>query len=627
MLRPTLFLALFLVAGCNGDDGSGGDVASGTETLKQALPSAEEMTVRLPSSTALVPEQALFYKFTRSITLGLNHLVRSVTNLVEDIVELPPTETDGETWAVWGPHTGGLSPATWRVRVDKVEDGSFAYVVQGWPRGGDEAQAVDVLSGTHAPGDGPGRGSGTWTYDLTAGHELDELAHDSIGEISVAYDLGDARALEVRYVDVQGPRDALASSALYRYTEAADLSGTFDFISNMDIHADDDPRLDRRELLQVRSRWLAIGPGRADVIATHGDLPIGTQVDLEECWDDAFVRTYVRWGYGESEHIDGDAARCPYADRQAPQFDAFDPDAFADADLVQAVPQPGDVEVEAVPVEEPVDEPATYYKMAKDTVEGLNQHVMGVLDQMRDLTRNPPTDCEPEGCTWGPWTDWDKGVSFRVEVNRAGDAAYTYRTQSKPFGAAEDAWISLIEGGFTEGAEEGEGEGWFVYDLGALAQLEEKELAGSYRAEYAKAGTDSWLAVRLDGIVGDDNPGDPLDSRYALTITEAGGRLDFLFPANIDDDPEKPAKEDVTARVRWLPTGAGTGNVRVTGGDVPAGQEYLGVECWDNTAAQTHVAFKAQAAEGPERPEIDGAKCVFDDWQAPEFPPMGDELE
>ena len=625
-LLPLLLPALLLAA-CDPGSGSGGDLPDGTETLKQALPSAEEMTIRLPASSALVGEQAEFYRFTRNVTLDVNHLVRAITNVIEDVVELPPTSTDGETWAIWGPHTGALAPATWQVRVDKAADGSYAYAVTGWPRGGDAADAVEVLTGSHTPGDGPGRGSGAWVFDLTTAHGLDEIAHEAIGEIAVDFSLGDARELEVRFTEVQGPRDAMASSALYRYTDAADSSGTFDFVSNLDIHADDDPSLDRRELLQVRSRWLPTGPGRADVVATHGDLAAGVQVDLEECWDDGFARTWVRWALGEQVHTEGDEANCPYADRQAPQFEEFDADAFSDGDLVEAVPQPADVQVEAAPVADPVDEPATYYTMARSIIEQLNLHVQVVLGQIREITRLPPTRCEPGGCTWGPWTDWVKRISFRLEVHRAGEGNYTYQAQAKPFGADDADWVSLVEGGFAEGDDDGDGEGWFVQDLAAAGRFDGKQLAGSLRAEYGRTGTDSRLAVRLDDLEGDDNPGDPLDARYSLVVTAEGGTLDFVFPASIDDDPAKAAKELVAARVRWLTNGAGTGNARVTGGDVPEGQEYLGVECWDDRAAQTHVDFLPQEADGPGRPAIDAEACVFDDWQDASLPPMADELE
>ena len=107
------------IAACDSDGGTTGGGDGEVDQLKQALPTAEEMTIRMPSSDFLVLEQSQLYRFTREITLHVSLFVREITNLVEDVVELPPTETDGESYAVWGPHRAPLSPAVWRVRVDR----------------------------------------------------------------------------------------------------------------------------------------------------------------------------------------------------------------------------------------------------------------------------------------------------------------------------------------------------------------------------------------------------------------------------------------------------------------------------------------------------------------------------
>ena len=615
-----------------GGDMTPGPEAPGVERLKSALPDTERMTIRMPSELMLVDNQATFYGFTRQITLNVNGFVRNITNVIEDIVELPPTETDGETYAVWGPHTDALSPATWRVRVDLIGEASFEYRVEGWPKNTDEAQAVVVLEGTHEERPGPHRGVGSWTYHLTAGHQLDPIGHDSVGDVTVAYDFGDARALEVRFVEVQAPHDPMATSSLYRYTEAADRSGTFDFISNLDIHADDDPALDRREVLRVRSRWLATGPGRADIVATHGDLVSGAQLDAVECWDAAFVQTYIMYAFGGDTHDEGDAATCPYADRQQPDFEDFNADAFADDALIDAIPQPGDFDGEAAPIDDPGPEPAAYYALARDVINGLNQYVQGVLDLLREMTRRPPNDCtaEPHACTWGPWTDWDKGVTSKLTIQEIAPAQFAYALTAKPFGANDDGWLTVIEGGFTrveESGDDGYGDGWFIFDFDALGAVDPNEQTrGAYRAEFARAEAVNRLAVRVDGIV-DPNAQAPYDARYFLTTdADGGGVLDVLFAADIDNDPQLPARETVDARIRWIEGGAGVGNVRVTAGDLPETVELLGAQCWDGRAVETHVDYVRQDQGGEQRPSMNPDACVFDTWEDTDFPAMGDEL-
>ncbi len=614
-----LVLAL-AAAGCDPAEDAGGE-ADGVSRLKRALPAAEEMTIHMPSAAQLAPEQATFYGFTRGITLVVNGFVWQITHLVEDVVASPPTETDGESFAIWGPYADALSPAVWRVRVDRAGDGVFDFRVDGWPKADGEGAAVTVLEGTHDEG----AGRGDWTYHLTAAHGLDPIANDSTGDVAVAYALGAERTLEVRLDGVQGPHDPMAGSSLYRYTEAADGAGTFDFISNLDVHAEDDPALDRRELLRVRSRWLPTGPGRADVVATHGDLPAGEQVDVVECWDDGFLRSYVRFGYAGMAHEEGDAAACPFDDRQAPAFEGFDADAFADADLVDALPGPVDLGEVPEPVADPVARPSAYYTLVRDTVRGLVTHVGGALELVRTVTRHPPGDCTPAGCSWGPYTDWNTRVSFRLAVTREGEAHYAFRGESKRFGAPEDAWRTTMEGGFVR-TEGDDGRGWLEFDFDAAAAADPNVAErGAYRAEWSREGDHRELAVRLAGLVTADEPR-PTDARYFVEVDADGGRLDVRFPTNIDQAPEKAAREEFEGRFRWTPEGAGAGNASFAGGDLTEGWAALGVECWDERAAATHTHTVLRAPDQDTVPNIDADRCAFADWQAPEFPLMGDEL-
>ena len=434
-----------------------------------------------------------------------------------------------------------LSPATWRARVERQPDGSFDYVVQGWPRNGDAAQAVTVLEGVHVPGANENTGSGHWRYDLTAAHGLDPTTQPGTGAMDVDYSLAGPRTLEVGLTDFQQPGDATTNDTLCRYTEAVDGSGTFDFISNLDIDAENDSTRDRRELLQVRSR-LADGPGRADVTATHGDLPAGVQVEVNECWDAAFARTYWHFSFPQSEVSDGDAAACPYAEAEYPEFEGFDANAFADGDLVAALPEPGDLPDTPVGVREPASEPALYFVITRDLIENTNAHVSKTLGDIRALTRLPPNDCTPEGCTWGPWTDWDTRLTSRLEVRRAGEGHFTYQADAKHFGEGDDAWRKLFEGGFSPAEANGDGEGWYA-----------------------------------DGVSGPDDA-EPADTRYSLIVEpDGGGQVSFSLPADIDEGHEgRVAREDLAALTRWAPTGAGQTDVRVTGGDLEAAQVVLG---------------------------------------------------
>jgi hypothetical protein len=634
-----LLTSLTLLNACTQDDTESAPAETGVAALRAALPKGEQMVIRLPTQAALAPEQATFYGFTRGITLQVNGTVHVITEVVQDIVETEPAETDGETYAVWGPFQDALSPAAWRVRVEQQADGSYHYVVQGWARNADPATAVDVLVGDHSPGELSGRGEGQWRYDLTAANALDPTSQTGTGVMAIQYAIADTRALEVTFTDFQGEGDPVSNDALYRYTEAADGAGTFDFISNLDIDADSDPRRDRRELLQVRSRWLADGPGRSDVIATHGDLLRGTRVDLNECWDAAFMRSYIRFAFPGAEQTDGDIGACPYAEAEYPTFEGFDAESFADDDLVEALPEPGDLPATPVAVQDPAAQPAMYYAVTRDLIVNTNAHVSQTLTDIRALTRLPPSDCSPEGCQWGPWTDWTTRVTTRLEVQRVGENAFSYRAEAKHFGADEGAWVKLFEGGFTANPGDAEadpdaerdGEGWYALDLGAIASFQaegERDplAAGSIRVELSRHGGEGSINLRADALASTDNP-EPADTRYSLVVAADGsGQVSFALPGDIDEGAEgRTAREDLEAITRWVATGEGQSNVRVANGDLGADEVVLGLQCWDNHAALTHEVYAKQPTAAEARPEADAEKCAFADWADPIFPTLGDE--
>lgn len=625
ILVATLFATLAAV-GCQPADDDPSPETEHVAALRQALPRAETMTLQMPSANALVAEQSEMYRFTREITLHVNFFVRSITNLVEDVAELPPSETDDETYAVWGPYQDPLSPATWQLRANRRDDGSVEYAVVGWPRAGAPEQAQVVLEGSHVDGELPGQGTGSWTYYLTTGHTLDPLAHPSVGTIMVDYEIAAGRDLEVSFEGVQGPDDALPTSTLYRYTEAADRAGTFDFISNLDMDDDEDPAKPRRELVQVRSRWLATGEGRCDVLATHGDLPVGTHADVVECWDTAFVRSFQSFAYnGGALQEEGDLASCPYAEREVPTFEGFDADAFADDDLVEAIPTPADVDFEPAPVADPAEEQALYYLLTRSLVDGIHVHILGVLRQLEAVTVYPPSSCRPEGCTWGPWSDLEQGVSYQLVVERAAEAGrYDFAFELKAFGAPDDQWQPLTQGTFLESDDESEGEGSFVYDLDLLATVSpEQGLGGSYVAEFSKRDGVAEVGVQMRDVTGEDQV-EPTNAAYRLVVAEdRSGTLDIEMAINVDDDPARAAVEQLLARTRWNPTGAGVATAKVTGGDLGDDQVALAVECWDERAAQSHLAYGVQAIEEEARLEPDAERCVFADWSEPQAPEVG----
>ena len=86
------------------------------------------------------------------------------------------------------------------------------------------------------------------------------------------------------FVDYEGDGPV---DALYHYRELADQSGDFAFLTHSDVQ--DNASAD--EIWLMRTRWLAGGSGRSDVVIVGGDLG-ETKVNASECWDEMFKRTF-----------------------------------------------------------------------------------------------------------------------------------------------------------------------------------------------------------------------------------------------------------------------------------------------------------------------------------------------
>ncbi|MGA9525502.1 MAG: hypothetical protein WBV82_28845, partial [Myxococcaceae bacterium] len=121
MKRLSLFAACLLFTACGA--GLGDPFRAGfptAATVKLEMPENARVQQNLDGTgTArqeLQGETSDFYRLTRGVTVGVNAGVAIALGLVEAITDHPASSVNGTT-AVWGPHTGDLSPITWRFSV------------------------------------------------------------------------------------------------------------------------------------------------------------------------------------------------------------------------------------------------------------------------------------------------------------------------------------------------------------------------------------------------------------------------------------------------------------------------------------------------------------------------------
>ncbi len=320
MFRKSLLCAAsLLLAAC-------GQVDDG-ESFRDGLPSKETVEVKAPARagqglTAAVdafakndPSQA--YAWTRGATLVVNGGTVAVLTLIEEITEHAPTTVEDKK-AVWGPHTGALSPNTWRLTVNQTGEHSYSYVLEARAKSAPDTDFKAILSGTHTVAvDGGGArkrnfGSGSFSLDWDAAQTLPE--HDNnVGRVEVRYSRPDATSVVTVDADFRQVRDAEKPTtrvdADYRFKATPGAGGEFDFA--VDKNLDNVPTRTAIEHLTIKSRWKQDGAGRSDIQATGGDLGT-TKAQVNECWDSNFTSQVLRVSYASSANYGTEATECAF---------------------------------------------------------------------------------------------------------------------------------------------------------------------------------------------------------------------------------------------------------------------------------------------------------------------------
>jgi hypothetical protein len=262
---------------------------SALDEFRAASPSSQGLEVKLPSAVkqGLGGTPALMPGVTSAATLVVNGGVGLTLLVLAGIISEPPSSLTEEQ-AVWGPLTKPLWADTYRFTVTRKADG-FHSLLEGRAKSGTDADFKPVLVGVHAPSLSRAQGSFTLT------------AKDG-GRAEVTYARAADHALNLQ-VGFRGP----LGDSDYAYSEAADASGSFSFVTASDF----DTRTPALERLAVTTTWLASGTGRSDVVVT------GSATRFTECWDSALLRTY----YEDTLALfptEGAAGACPLQAAETP---------------------------------------------------------------------------------------------------------------------------------------------------------------------------------------------------------------------------------------------------------------------------------------------------------------------
>jgi hypothetical protein len=307
MIRPfalrIVFVAVPFAAALGGCSGSASaPIGTDTSGLSAAVPQHDWL--RLATLTATVQGQilgaptpeagqascqggppAMFAALTQSIMTNANGVVDGLLGRIGQITSGPPAAV-APGHATWGPITSPGASAVYRFDVQAVAPSTFALQLTGHPAGGSESTWIGVFQGLITTPD-PAHRAGELHVDFGAAHALDPSSDPVAGGVAIHFGSGpEGRAIDETFGGIVGSNAPDPNDAHYVYSEAPD-GVRFDFMTRTDFDHDGVAN----ELLNVQSRWLPVGAGKASVVVTGGDLG-PRQVAAVECWDPALATVF-----------------------------------------------------------------------------------------------------------------------------------------------------------------------------------------------------------------------------------------------------------------------------------------------------------------------------------------------
>lgn len=251
--------------------------------------------------------KAEFYGWTADVTRGVNDLIGTVVLTLDLVTDLPPTWSDTEAdTAVWGPFGSGLDPAETLLWVTH-DEGQYSWVI-GMRARNTQDDWTPVVAGQVDDRGTPEDNEGWFVFDFDAAAQLDPSI-GLTGTFTSEYDIHPDGVTASALLDNFSEAGGTPGDAAYHYTQDQEGAGQMDLALRADLNPDAGTALE--EVLWMRSRWTATGPGRADVLITEGDLGslVGTAT---ECWDEHFQRVYF---------VDSESWMTPVGDANACAFD------------------------------------------------------------------------------------------------------------------------------------------------------------------------------------------------------------------------------------------------------------------------------------------------------------------
>lgn len=245
---------------------------------------------------------------------------------------------------------------------------------------------------------------------------------------------------------------------------------------------------------------------------------------------------------------------------------------------------------------------APYYVVTLGVTSTFNGSTAWVLALIHAIVQAPPTTVQDNVYTWGPGSKALDPADYKLVVTANDDGTFSYQLSGKSKTQPNAQFEILIKGEADPGPGEGKGSGQFLVDFDAGKRVNPTtsgDAKGSVDVHYDLA------RAHLDlTIMSTDAQGNPTSADYAYNAAaDGGGDMTFDVNGNVGGTA---LMETLTLRSRWLGTGAGRTDARITGGDL-ASLQVTASECWNTSFGRVYYqdSNNFAPAEGVE------SSCAF----------------
>jgi hypothetical protein len=249
---------------------------------------------------------------------------------------------------------------------------------------------------------------------------------------------------------------------------------------------------------------------------------------------------------------------------------------------------------------------ADYYVTTRNVTRMFNGGTAWVLTLIHAIVQYPVTNVVGNVYTWGPWTDALNPAEYQLQVTALADGTFDYVLSGRNKTVAGSTFITVIDGHSDPRPGENLGNGSFLLDMDAsriVNPIDSGDGTGQLTVHFDLAARHLDLGLAQATTTAD----------YAYDeAADGSGDMTFDFQGDVNNNGS--ALENIQIRSRWLPTGAGRGDARVTGGDI-APNVATASECWDTTFGRV---FFTDSWGAPEEGTV-GA-CAFANVDLPPAP-------